>query len=101
MPTRRTQSTCPTTSLLQTEVRARDDRWRLCVASVGGGVVTGRRRRGNGNAHSDAWSLFQTREQYDACAASDPLRFEDPLMFARMNQEIHHAFDQQRQTDAR
>jgi hypothetical protein len=86
--------------LTQTEIRARDDRWRVSVARIRTGVVAGRMRRGSGNAHTCAWSLFRTREQYDACAARDSLRFVDPLMFVQVRKEFHDAFDRHQPTDA-
>lgn len=97
MPTRRTLVPFLLTPATRKEIRAHDGRWHLCVARVDSGVVTGRMRLGDGNAHTDVWTLFQTREQYDACAASDPLRFADPLMLVQEKQEFQHAFDQRHQ----
>lgn len=100
MPVRRPQTPFLLTPQTRTEIRAHDDRWRVCIARVGAGLVTGRMRRGSGNVHTDGWSLFRTREQFDACAARDPLRFADPLMFLQVTKEFGHAFDRHQNADA-
>jgi len=69
--------------------------WRVTFARVSSGVVAGRMQRHGRNGHTDRWALFQTREQFAACAARDPLRFSEPLMFVRMKKEFDHAYDQQ------
>ncbi|MDP1533370.1 MAG: hypothetical protein Q8N44_04035 [Rubrivivax sp.] len=100
MPARLPQAPFLLTPHTRTEIRARDDHWRVCIASVGTGLVTGRMRSGSGNAHTDGWSLFRTREQFDACAARDPLRFSDPLMFLQVTKEFDHAFDRHQSAGA-
>jgi hypothetical protein len=100
MPSRRHQAPFLLTPAATTEIRSHEDRWRVCIAAVSSGVVAGRMRRGDCNAHTDAWSLFQTAEQFDTCMAHDPLRFADPLMYLQVNKEFQHAFDQRDQSDA-
>ena len=100
MPSRRHQAPILLTPAPPTEIRSRDHRWRVCIAAVSSGVVAGRMWRGDCNAHTDAWSLFQTREQFEACMAHDPLRFADPLMYLQANKEFEHAFDQRHQSRA-
>lgn len=68
--------------------------WSLTFTRVPRGVVTGRRHRHGATAHTDRWALFQTRDQFAQCAARDPLRFADPLMFVRMKTEFDHAYEQ-------
>ena len=57
------------------------------------GVAAGSTKRGSGNARTEWWSLFMTREQFHASCADDTLRFADPLLFAEMKAEFDHVFD--------
>ena len=100
MPTRRPLVPFLLTPAIRNEIRTRDDRWRLSITGVDTGVVTGRMRLGGGNAHTDVWSLFHNREQYEAFAANDPLRFAEPLMLVQAKKEFHHAFDQRHEAAA-
>ena len=65
----------------------------LRLVAVQSGVAASRTRRVHGNAHAQSWTLFVTREQFDAFLTSDPLRFEDPVRFARLREEFAHVFD--------
>lgn len=77
----------------RTNVRGRDEFWRVSLVKVTSGVAAGRTRRGRGNATTEWWALFMSREQIDACSTADPLRFSDPLLFAQIKKELDHVFD--------
>lgn len=66
---------------------------RVNLVSVSSGVAAGRTRQVQGNAHAESWSLFATREQFDACLTTDPLRFEAPVLFTQLRREFDHVFD--------
>ena len=66
---------------------------RLRLVAMPSAVAASRTRRVHGNAHAQSWTLFATREQFDAFLATDPLRFEDPVRFAQLRKEFAHAFD--------
>jgi hypothetical protein len=76
-----------------TELPPSGGRWRMSIARVGCGVVTGRLLRGRGNAHTAVWSLLRHRRQVEAFAAHDPLRFDDPLLFSQARKALEHVFD--------
>jgi hypothetical protein len=78
----------------RTAARDLDDPWRTSLVRVGAGVAAGSAKRGNGNARSESWTMFMTREQFDACCAEDPLRFTDPLLFAQFKTEFEHVFNE-------
>lgn len=67
--------------------------WQVSLTSVPSGVAAGRTRRVDGQVHSEWWALFGTREAFDACLATEPLRFTDPLRFAQIKREFDHVFD--------
>lgn len=67
--------------------------WRIRLVRVPSGVAAGRNQRVKGNAHDECWTLYSTREQFDACAMVDPLRFTDPLLFAQIKREFDDAID--------
>lgn len=73
--------------------------WRVTFSRVRNGVVEGRMVRFGTAGHADRWALFQTSEQFAACAAHDPLRFADPLMFVRVKKEFDHVYSQQADPD--
>jgi hypothetical protein len=75
--------------------------WRLSLVQVPSGVAAGRTRRVQGNAHTESWALFMTREQLDACLTTDPLRHADPLLFAQIKREFDHVFDSPSSYDSR
>ena len=76
------------------DARDSNDHWQVSLVTVPSGVAAGRTRRVHGNAHTESWALFATREQFDACAETDPLRFADPGLFAKIKREFDHVFDQ-------
>jgi hypothetical protein len=76
-----------------TELPPTSGRWRLSIARVGCGVVTGRLHRGRGNAQTAVWALLRHRRQVEAFAAHDPLRFDDPLLFSQARKALEHVFD--------
>ena len=78
---------------VRSELRTRDDRWRVSVSRVGTGVVTGRMERRAGNVHADAWLLFRSRTEFESALAQDPLRFAEPLMTLQLQQEFDHVID--------
>ncbi len=67
---------------------------RTSLVRVDAGVVAGSARRGNGNARSESWTMFMTKEQFDACFVDDPLRFTEPLLFAQFKTEFEHVFNE-------
>lgn len=69
------------------------DRARVTLVKVPSGVAAGAELKGPGNSHMESWALFISRDQFDAYCADDPLRFSDPLQFARIQTEIDHVFD--------
>ena len=75
------------------DVRGGNDPWRVSLVKVPSGVAAGRTRRVQGNAQTEWWALFVTREQFDACLTTDPLRHADPLLFAQIKREFDHVFD--------
>lgn len=75
--------------------------WRISLVQVPSGVAAGRTRRVHGNALTESWALFMTREQLDACLTTDPLRHADPLLFAQIKREFDHVFDRPISYDSR
>ena len=73
--------------------RGRGDVWRARLVRVPSGVAAGRTKRGRGNALTEWWTLFSSRDHFDVCSAADPLRFADPLLFAQITKEFDHVFD--------
>ena len=71
--------------------------WNISLVQVPSGVAEGRRQSLKGNAYTESWTLFLSRERFEACAVSDPIRFSDPLRFAQLRREFDHVFNQ---TDA-
>jgi hypothetical protein len=67
--------------------------WRIKLVRVPSGVAAGSNLRLRGNATTECWTLFSSREEFHACSSSDPLRFSDPLLFDQLRREIDHAFD--------
>lgn len=67
--------------------------WRISLVKVPSGVAAGRTQQVHGNAHTESWALFMTREQLNACLTTDPLRHADPLHFAQIKREFDHVFD--------
>lgn len=76
-----------------TQIVARDSRLRISLAKLGSGVAEGRTLGGRGNARTQWWALFPTREVFDACAAHDQLRFSNPIAFAQLKTEFSHVVD--------
>ena len=68
----------------RTEVRDRSGRWRVSFARLRASVVTGTLQRGAGNACTQSWRLFTTRDQFRACAEHEQMRFFDPLMHTQV-----------------
>lgn len=68
--------------------------WKISVVQVPSGVAEGRSRSLTGNATMELWTLFVSRERFEACALSDPMRFSDPLRFAQLRREFEHVFSQ-------
>lgn len=66
---------------------------RLHLVAVPSGMATGRRRRVRGNVLAEWWTIFVTREQVEVCLTADPLRFEDPVLFAQIRREFDRVFD--------
>lgn len=60
------------------------------LLSIPSGVAAGRTRAGRGNSRTEWWTLFGTREQFDACLDTDPLRFAAPLLHAQLKREFDH-----------
>ena len=89
----RFRTSFPLAPLGHTELPPGSGRWRLSIARVGCGVVTGRLRHGRGNAHSAVWALLRNRRQVEAFTAHDPLRFDDPLLFSQARKVLEHVFD--------
>jgi hypothetical protein len=75
--------------------------WRIELVRVPSGVAAGSSLRLRGNARTESWTLFSTREEFHACSTSDPLRFSDPLLFAQLTREFDHVFDRPDPHDAR
>jgi hypothetical protein len=76
-----------------TAVRARrEECWTLTLTKVPSGVAAGKAVRSRGNIFIEWWALFPSQEQFHACSAGDPLRFTDPLLFARITKEFDHVF---------
>lgn len=71
----------------------------ICLVNVPAGVAAGHVQPLGGNAQLEWWALFVSHEQYDSCAERDPLRFAEPVRFARINREFNHVFDQPRPRD--
>lgn len=55
------------------------------------GVAASTARRVQGNVLAEWWTLFVSHDQVEASLALDPLRFEDPLLFAKLQRKLHHA----------
>jgi len=85
----------------QTEVSDRSGRWCMRFARLHAGVVTGTLQRGSGNASTQSWRLFKTRDEFRACAEQDQMRFLDPLAHIQAMAEFDHAFDRPAPSDAR
>ena len=66
--------------------------WQVSLVRVSRGIAA-RRLFVAGNATCEHWYLFASREQFDVCTAADPMRFTDPLHFAKLKREFDHAFD--------
>ena len=73
----------------------RPDGCQIILVKVRSGVAAGSTRRGGGIVLAEWWTLFETREQFDACAADDPLRFTDPLLYGQIKAEFDHVFNEQ------
>jgi hypothetical protein len=71
--------------------RDRPDRCQVRLVKVRTGVATGRTTRHP--THSEWWTLFRSRDQFDACAADDPMRFRDPLLFTQIKAQLDDVFD--------
>ena len=76
-----------------------NEHWRIQLVNVPSGVAAGRTAHSHGNTHTESWALFVTREQFDACVETDPLRFADPLLFEQIKREFNHVFDQPNSND--
>jgi hypothetical protein len=72
--------------------RERPERCQVRLVKVRSGVAAGRTRRSGQTVRSEWWTVFQTREQFAACAADDPLRFADPLLFGQFKSEAEDVF---------
>jgi len=77
----------------ETEVSDRSGRWCMRFARLHAGVVTGTLQRGSGNASTQLWRLFRTRDEFRACAEQDQLRFVDPLAYTQAMAAFGHALD--------
>ena len=84
----------------RTEVRDRSGQWRMSFARLHAGVVTGTLQRGVGNACTQSWRLFTTRDQFRACAEHEQLLFVDPLKHTQVMDEFDHVFDRPARTTA-
>jgi len=73
--------------------------WQVHLVNVPSGVAAGRTLRLSGNARLEWWALFSNLEQVDVCATKDPLRFAEPIRFARINREFNNAFHSSRPDD--
>jgi hypothetical protein len=62
------------------------------LAPVNAGVAACRILRGRGNVVSVGWYLFTSPDQFQACVASDELRFSDPLQVCRLRAEFDVVF---------
>lgn len=70
----------------------RSQQCRIRLINARSGVAECRMRTRGKSSRTERWTVFETHEQFDACAADDPLRFADPLMFGRLNAEAEAAF---------
>ena len=75
------------------EVVAHDGRVRISLAKVSSGIAEGRTLGGPGNTRTQWWSLFDSREMFDACVAHDQLRFANPIVFMQLKTEFTHVID--------
>jgi hypothetical protein len=66
-------------------------RCQVRLVKVRSGVAAGRTTRHP--THTEWWTLFRTRDQFDACAADDPTRFRDPLLFTQIKAQLDDLFD--------
>jgi hypothetical protein len=76
-----------------TQIVARDGRLRIGLVRLGSGVAEGRTLAGRGNARTQWWTVFPTRQTFEACAAHDPLRFSNPIAFLQLQTEFSHVVD--------
>lgn len=72
--------------------RERPERCGVRLIQVRSGVAEVRTRQRGPSIRSECWTLFHSREQFDECAADDPLRFADPLLFGQLKAEADHVF---------
>jgi hypothetical protein len=79
------------------ELMSADGCWQVCIVGTPSGTVMGRSMRVNGSAQNDTWSMYQSAAQVASSAASDPLKFLDPLMFRTLHKELDHAIEQRTQ----
>jgi predicted transcriptional regulator len=63
------------------------------LVRVRSGVVAASSKCGDGNVRTQWWAYFESREQFLACCADDPLRFTDPVNFRQLQTEFDHVFD--------
>lgn len=87
----RSPATPPRTTRQSAHPRDRRDGCQVRLIKVRSGVVAGRTTRQP--THTEWWTLFRSREQFDACAADDPLRFRDPLLFKQIKAQLDDVFD--------
>jgi hypothetical protein len=71
--------------------RDRSHRHQVRLVKVRSGVAAGRTTRHP--THTEWWTLFTTRDQFDACVADDPMRFRDPLLFTQIKAQLDDLFD--------
>lgn len=74
----------------------RREQYKVRLINARAGVAECRTRTRGKTARTEQWTVFETPEQFDGCAADDPLRFADPLMFGRINAEAEAAFQHRR-----
>jgi hypothetical protein len=79
-----------------TAAKERPERCRIHIVPVKSGVAEGRTRQRGDTVRTECWTLFTSREEFDACAADDPLRFKDPLQFGRIKTEADDVFERRR-----
>lgn len=71
--------------------RERPHRGQIRLVKVRSGVAAGHTTRHPTDA--EWWTLFRTRDQFDACTADDPMRFRDPLLFTQIKAQLDDLFD--------
>jgi len=71
--------------------RDQSHRCQVRLVKVRSGVAAGRTTRHP--THTEWWTLFRSREQFETCAADDALRFRDPLLFTQIKAQLDDVFD--------